>query len=243
MSAAPLWCSRSCSWSSSAQSAAASSRRSRPESAAALSLAKARNREYAADAAIESSIARCASSGAASTNCVGPDTYSTFENPVVPIHVDCTNTADGRRPLVGLARPAERRAVQRMSDLGRCYRDVSRLEDDHRRRGQFSKRRQRTGRDHICAVLECERMNARRPSRKNPWNGSEAGMTLVEVIISVVILTMITGALSTAFVSALRPSKVSRRACQRVERRADHRRVLHTRRGSDSAGRIRRPDR
>ena len=52
-------------------------------------------------------------------------------------------------------------------------------------------------------------MNARRSSRKNPWNGSEAGMTLVEVIISVVILTMITGVLSTAFVSALRASSVA----------------------------------
>ena len=52
-------------------------------------------------------------------------------------------------------------------------------------------------------------MNARRPSWTSRRNCSEDGLTFVEVIISVVILTMITGALSTAFVSALRTSKVS----------------------------------
>lgn len=47
------------------------------------------------------------------------------------------------------------------------------------------------------------------PSRKRAQTASEAGFTLVEVIISVVILTMITGALSTAFVASLKASKVS----------------------------------
>ena len=60
-------------------------------------LATARNREYAADAAIETSIARvrrlnASASAAISPPACGSDPTYTFEaNPSVAIHVDCTN--------------------------------------------------------------------------------------------------------------------------------------------------------
>jgi hypothetical protein len=54
-------------------------------------LATARNREYAADAAIESSIARVRRLGAASTNCASDPMYTFETSPSVDIHVDCAN--------------------------------------------------------------------------------------------------------------------------------------------------------
>lgn len=56
-------------------------------------LAQARNREYAADAAIETSIARVRLQTANNaTTCGSPQGYTFENNPQVLIHVDCANT-------------------------------------------------------------------------------------------------------------------------------------------------------
>jgi prepilin-type N-terminal cleavage/methylation domain-containing protein len=58
--------------------------------------------------------------------------------------------------------------------------------------------------------MEREPMKVRRPSRKsNRQPRSEQGFTLVEMIVTVVLLAMITGALSAAFVTGLRASSSS----------------------------------
>ena len=59
----------------------------------------------------------------------------------------------------------------------------------------------------------------------------EQGFTLIEVVICVVLLTMITGAITAALISSLQQSSVNEPTRARVERRTDHRGVSRTRCG------------
>ena len=55
-------------------------------------LTAARNREYAADAAVESSIAKTRVALLGNTTSCSTDSPYTFENPSIKIHVDCFNS-------------------------------------------------------------------------------------------------------------------------------------------------------
>jgi hypothetical protein len=76
-------------------------------------LATVRNREYAADAAIESSIASVRIQGG-TTNCSSGWTYNSFEEPPVPIDVACTNAL----PVAGL--PSGSLALQNDVTFNAC---------------------------------------------------------------------------------------------------------------------------
>ena len=174
-----------------------------------VALDQARNREYDADGAIETTIAQAR--GAQRPVPATPATPFTLNNSSVGIHVDCTSAAAiVNGPATSLC--SEQSFICRVRCDGTRERNALRIAKrraDHHRSSQLPGHR--ADGDHVRPSMECERMNTRVLARKTESGArGEAGFTLLEMVISVVLLTLITGAISAAFVSSLNATSATK---------------------------------
>ena len=163
------------------------------------SLDAVRDREYAADGAIESAIAtvrdRMTGAGSALFPCANPLPSTTLNQ--ITVQVDCTYT-----PAMTTSGYWQRNVIfiahcptgsVGMSEHGSDHPRASELRVAFRDRPHADRRQ-----GHDDPVVERRPVNDRR---------GEDGLTLIELVISIVLMTMIAGALGAAFLTAATSSR------------------------------------